>query len=144
MSIYGFDESLNKAEVPSMDAFEAVEEMTADSGWQTATLASPFTADASNPVRYRKMGKTVYITGAVSNSEAIAAGGTATTIFTLPEGYRPEHGQYLIGKGIGRYTYYLRIYASGRVTISNYGAGASDENIPRNTWVSVTASFPVG
>lgn len=144
MSIYGFDESLNKAEVPSMDAFEAVEDMTVDSGWQTPTIVSPFTSDAGQPAAYRKLGKTVFITGAVNTSEAIAAGGSAVAIFTLPEGYRPSKNMYLVGKSIGRYTYYLRIYTSGRVNVSNYGAGASDESIPKNTWLALTCSFPVG
>lgn len=142
MSIYGFDDGLNKTETPTKAEHDAVAQYTEDSGWIYPTLASPFSNDSSNTVRYRKIGKIVFIEGAVITTSNIAAGGTAQTIFTLPEGYRPSHSQYLVGKGVERYTYYLRIYTSGRVTASNYGI-STDVQIPNNTWLSVNAAFAV-
>lgn len=57
-----------------------------DSGWLTPTLVNSFVT-GGNPIKYRKIGSTVYVTGSVTKAAAVAWG----TIFsTLPVGYRPD------------------------------------------------------
>lgn len=56
-----------------------------DSGWITvSTFSNSFTA--ASTVQYRKIGERVYIRGELYKA---AAPTTATTVFTLPSGYRP-------------------------------------------------------
>lgn len=61
--------------------------LNSDSGWLTPTLQNSYTMDGANPIRYRKIGKTVYVTGAVRRANAISG---LQTIFTLPVGFRPS------------------------------------------------------
>lgn len=63
-----------------------ITELQSDTGWQTLTLQNGFTAATGLAPAYRKIGKTVYVRGAVTSSDAITLN---TAIFTLPEGCRP-------------------------------------------------------
>lgn len=70
-----------------------------DTGWISPTLQNSYTAESGNEIKYRKIGKTVYIAGGVRRASAIAG---AQTIFTLPAGFRPEHSGQL-GAGVWVY-----------------------------------------
>ena len=71
------------------DLEEQVAELTADTGWLPLTLLNGVVAygDGINAPRYRKVGKTVYLTGGVKNITT-----RDTIIATLPEGFRPANG----------------------------------------------------
>lgn len=56
-----------------------------DSGWQYPTLLNNWSNKNFSKCRYRKIGNIVYIEGVVSG------GATATTIFMLPNGYKPTY-----------------------------------------------------
>lgn len=54
--------------------------------WIAPTMVSSWANQAApeQPIQYQKVGKRVYIRGAIQN-------GVAATIFTLPTGYRPQY-----------------------------------------------------
>lgn len=142
MSIYGFDDGLNKTETPTKAEHDAVAQYTEDSGWIYPTLGSKFSNESDQRVRYRKIGKIVFIEGAVTSAMAFPAN-ASYDIFTLPAGYRPSHNQYFICKGTGKATYDLRIYENGRVNFSRYGVTNTDTAVSQGTWMAVNGIFSV-
>lgn len=63
-----------------------------DSGWLTPSLNAHWSTDAARPVRYRKVGKVVQITGALKVDSTSASYRTA---FTLSAPYRPPYDVYV-------------------------------------------------
>lgn len=61
-----------------------------DSGWQPLELSEGITEydEDNSPVRYRKIGKQVFIEGLISGLDAANA-----IVATIPEGYRPDKKQ---------------------------------------------------
>lgn len=116
---------------------------TGDSGWITATLTSSFTAYSTAQVpRYRKVLNMVEINGAVKPAAELASGST-TTIFTLPEGYRPAKIIYRLCQGSAKNTWMLTINTNGTVTASRYGTTAYSD-VPATAWLPFQAAFLIG
>lgn len=113
---------------------------TGDSGWITATLTSSFTAySTAQAPKYRKVLNTVEIKGGLKPTAELAAGST-TTIFTLPEGYRPAQAVYVLCQASIKNTWLLTINPGGTVTMSRYGL---TEYIAATTgaWLPFHATF---
>ena len=71
-----------------MKRIEELEAKTEDTGWIKATLTSyfkPYLDAETNMAYYRRIGKQVYIQGAVSPTQQIEGSINETEIFTLPE-----------------------------------------------------------
>ena len=104
-----------------------------DSGWITPTLTSPFTHFDSpfGDVQYRKIGNIVNIQGLVNINNA----SDASTIFTLPSGYRPSLKLIFAQANANTSITRIDIHSDGAViaqTISN-----------RTSWVTLTMTFMV-
>ena len=118
------------------DGWEEVD--TYDSGWQTLTLTSTFNVyDSSNPVQYRKIGKTVYLKGTLTSTQEITANST-TIIGTLPQDYRPTNQVWTICHGSGMNIWLLSIQANGNLTIERYGT-ATNIAIPSGAWLPISS-----
>jgi hypothetical protein len=106
-----------------------------DSGWIEITLNSPFTAftvstDFGNP-EYRKIGNIVNIQGLVNANSA----SNASTIFTLPVGYRPKKRLIFTMENGNNVQARVDIHSNGNVeahAIANNG-----------TWLNVNMTFMV-
>ncbi len=112
-----------------------------DTGWIDLPLTSAFkktNMTSVNPV-YRKVGKMVQITGAVTPTAEIVAG-QITKIATLPTGFRPRSSIYTLCQGSLMNKWLLFIENSGNVYIERYGV-SSNEKIPLNTWLPFNATF---
>jgi hypothetical protein len=91
-----------------------------DSGWLYPTMINGWVNRPENasPIRYRKIGKVVYISG------AIKSGTFGQQVFTLPVGYRPA-GSYIcsiVRAGSGIAMFHINFGASGNgvvVIVSN-------------------------
>lgn len=122
----------------------ALDTYVKDSGWTDVT----FTADFENwstaqKLQYRKIGKTVSLTGVAKNTVDIAGGADAVTITTLPTGYRPSKVVYLVMHGSLRNIWLLTINTSGTVTMSRYGGYDSYASATAGTWFPIHAMFLV-
>lgn len=115
-----------------------------DTGWKDLTLTSAFkkaNVTNMNPI-YRKVGKMVQITGAVTPTAEIAAG-QATLISTLPSGFRPSNAIAVLCQGSGVNKWMLSIQPTGAIYIERYGITTNDK-IPLNAWLPFNATFFVG
>lgn len=118
------------------------DKLMGDSGWINATLTSDFTLYNSNSVvQYRKIGKVVSIQGTVKPTAEIAANAN-TTIFTLPEEYRPSYEQNIVCQGSGVNKWLLTIRPSGTALCERYGTD-SRIPIPTTAWLPFNATFMV-
>lgn len=118
-----------------------------DSGWQAVgTTAVPWGSGFANygdvnQLRFRKVGKTVVITGQVTTTAEISASADPKTIFTLPSGYRPaSQAIYVRCQGSGTNTWLCTIASGGTVTISRYGTTAASD-VPVGAWLPISVTF---
>jgi len=113
-------------------------------GWITPTLEPTFELYDVGPastVRYRKIGGFVEIRGAVKPVVAIPGSGTAYTIFTLPEGYRPDSVIRALCQGSIGYHWLLTINAAGAVSFSRYSDGNAFVEAPTTAWLPFQLNF---
>lgn len=123
-----------------------LKQKTEDSGWIEATLTSKFKDyqnNINNHPRYRKIGNIVEVIGQVSPTETIEGGISLNTIFTLPNGYRPNKLIVDIMQGSALCHYCLRVETNGNVMMSRYidltkGAYV---NCDETTWLPFHAMF---
>jgi len=117
-----------------------------DSGWIAPTLTSNFVAYGSDvAAEYRKIGKVVFIQGAVKPATSavgtgMSNGGGPYTLFTLPSGYRPPTGHadpVFVCQGSGTNKWAMRVNASdGTVDITRYDGTAGT-----GTWLPFCISY---
>ena len=115
---------------------------TGDSGWITAELTSSFTAYNNNTAyapKYRKVLNQVELSGALSPASELEASSN-TTVFTLPEGYRPTQPVYVVCQGSTKNTWLLTVKVGGTVTVSRYGTTANAV-IPTTAWLPFRTTF---
>ena len=122
------------------------EKIAAQNGdWIYPTLLSPFETypvDGAD-VKYRKIGKIVFIHGAVQNTEEIEKG-NVTTIFTLPTGYRPSGTNIqMLSQGSTMNKWLLSVSINGNVSVQRYGT-TEDSNIPTGTWLPIDVCYSLG
>lgn len=106
-----------------------------DSGWIDLPLATAITAysDAQKP-RYRKIGKTVFLTGvyrgATAQNEVIA---------TLPSGYRPTYKVIAATASVGQMIAKISIETNGEIILNR----TTVEPIVSENWHSIACCFEV-
>lgn len=112
-----------------------------DSGWKDLNLTSAFkkTNNATQTPVYRKVGKMVQVTGAVTPTAEITASQT-TKIATLPVGFRPSHDVNVLCQGSGMNKWLVAIQPSGAVNVERYGT-TSNSAIPLNAWLPFNVTF---
>ena len=118
-----------------------------DSGWHyTGGYGSNFTQynnETHSKVRYRKVGGVVEVRGALKATTTIEGSDTKHTMFTLPEGYRPDCTIVQRCQGSGIHTWMLTVETDGDVTFSRYGVGSSYSSIGTNVWLPLQITFLV-
>lgn len=115
---------------------------TGDSGWIAAELTSSFTAYNKNTAyapKYRKVLNQVEISGILSPTVELEAS-SSSTVFTLPEEYRPTQPVYVVCQGNAKNTWLLTVNVGGTVTVSRYGTTANTV-IPTTAWLPLRATF---
>lgn len=111
--------------------FDGTDWQEQDTGWQTPTLASPWTASSQAP-RYRRINGVVYLDGRVED------GAASSTIFTLPVGYRPSQALFIrTTQGGINADARLQVAAGGVVSVDNMSPGQEGNQL------SIVCSFPV-
>lgn len=116
----------------------ALQEATADSGWNNLALGSGVTQyDATNyPVRCRKIGKQVYIEGLITNAITLDV-----TIATIPSGFRPAKNQIVtvpVSKQTTGKTANLIFYTTGEIKIT---AVNSSETLTTSDYISLKTNY---
>lgn len=126
-----------------------IESMVEDTGWQTITLNSKFHAygnaseQPTNTPQYRKVGKTVYIRGAIAPYENQTSDGSGVVFANLPSDCRPSKNVFILCQGTGTKIWMLTIYTDGDLMISRYRDGASWNTIYADHWFPFNATFLV-
>lgn len=121
-------------------------QMVEDTGWKTITLNSKFHTyedNSANTPQYRKVGKTVYIRGAIAPYENQTSDGSGVVFANLPSGYRPSKNVFILCQGTGTKIWMLTIYTDGDLMISRYRDGASWNTIYADHWFPFNATFLV-
>lgn len=127
-----------------MGIYQLNKDYAYDTGWQTLTLSSDFKAyDNERPQQYRRIGKKVYVRGAVSPTKTITGSNTnQVTIATLPEGFRPSQSISVLCQGSMKNNWLIEIKKEGAITFSRYGITAA-ANAEPNVWLPFNVSFLV-
>lgn len=115
-----------------------------DTGWIDLPLTSAFKISAvttQKPI-YRKVGKMVQITGAVTPTAEIAAN-KSTLIATLPNGFRPVNAINTLCQGSGVNKCSINVQPTGTMYVERYGITTNDK-IPINTWLPFNIVYFVG
>lgn len=112
-----------------------------DSGWKDLTLTSAFkkTNNVTQDPVYKKVGKMVQVTGAVTPTAEIAANQT-TKIATLPVGFRPSHDVNVLCQGSGMNKWLVVVQPSGAVNVERYGT-TTNSAIPLNAWLPFNVTY---
>lgn len=111
--------------------------------WTYPTVPSGITTEDSSlgggRLRYRKIGKRVYVAGGVSN---VKYAGSSITLFTLPEGYRPATSNFYSLRACSG-TRVTRIYVgnSGTFNIEWIKNISDGSNHTSATWVDCNIDF---
>ena len=106
-----------------------------------AKMFELYSTGATSAVRYRKIAGIVEIRGAVKPKSAITGTDTTHTIFTLPEGYRPDNVIRVLCQGSYWYHWLLMIKANGEVSFSRYSDGNSFLEAPATAWLPFQVTF---
>lgn len=115
-----------------------------DSGW--IQVSYPSTSkfqhyNATQPLRYRRFGKQVFINGAMKpNTTSPLGANDSHYAFTLPEGYRPSQLQDFLCQGSGTNKWLCEITNAGVVSVARYGTTAFID-IPTTAWLPICISF---
>lgn len=116
-----------------------------DSGWfYTGGYGENFSQynnETYSKVRYRKIGGTVEVRGAMKPTKIIEGSTTQYELFTLPEGYRPDCRIVQRCQGSGANTWMFIIDPSGVATFSRYGNGSTYVEVNTSTWLPFQITF---
>lgn len=146
---------LTRGHMISLGVYERAYHMKADGtwawgdwygGWKTATLSSGFTnyySSGSEAPIYRRVGNVVEIRGTVKPVDEIASSTDYTTIFTLPEGYRPHTSVFTLCQGTANCVWLLRVATSGAVGFTRYRDGDSLTAAANTVWLPFQCIFTV-
>lgn len=118
-AVIGGDLQTVEAMIQALDAKVAA--LEADSGWVYPSLKTGFSSVSGSSFSIRKIGKIVYVRGAVTS-----AGGT-TSVTTLPVGYRPANKTMIptVSYGANVAANLITLNTNGSLTIKNGLNGTS-------------------
>lgn len=119
-----------------------------DSGWQTLTLSSGWSAYSSDATpKYRKVNGMVEVRGAVKPTSAKTLNATVQTFATLPEGYRPSgYDVDIICQASDTKIWLLSITTNGNVQASRLRVMNSTtyQSAGTSEWLVFQASYFAG
>ena len=120
------------------------QEKLEDYGWKEVVLSSAFEAyNSSYTPRYRRIGDIVTVVGAVKPKSEIEGSGTAVTIFTLPEGYRPKVNTVTVCQGSGAAEWTFTLSTAGVGSFSRHRSAGSTGyvNTATTAWLPFHVTF---
>lgn len=123
-----------------------LEELAFDSGWLALTPASGFvtySSTGSDALRCRRVGKVVEVVGILAPTSVITGSSNTVTMFTLPEGFRPNGRRVYVQQGSAYYTWTLNIESSGECTFSRYSDGTGYLNTVAKAGTSSGSWLPI-
>jgi uncharacterized repeat protein (TIGR02543 family) len=112
--------------------------------WITPTISSQFSNysdSTSNAPKYRKDGRLVEVRGIITPTSDIAYSTGHVTIFTLPEGYRPNIPLYILCQGSGNCTWLLRVNTDGTVGLARYRNGDTNAICNAGAWLPFQVTY---
>lgn len=116
-----------------------------DTGWKDLSLDSNFThyTETEQRAKYRRIGKTVYVRGAVKNTNAFTPSDEGTTVATINDTTcRPQYFYVFTQQGSGMNRFMLRINADGTIAIGRYGTTSASQ-VGAGSWLNLHCSFVV-
>lgn len=121
-----------------------------DTGWQFVQDGdfqngfSVYTSGTAQRPRYRRVGLTVNLFGACSPpAGASINSASATTMFTLPEGFRPSYDFRTLCQGSSTNKWLFVVNANGQCTAARYGTDTYPPSITGNEWLPFSVCFLV-
>lgn len=117
-------------------------------GWHNADLTAlgnftNYYASGSEAPKYRRVGNTVEIRGTVKPLKEIAYSTDYTTIFTLPNGYRPSSSVFTLCQGSGSCVWLMRVDNNGDVGFTRYRNGDASIAASDSVWLPFQCTFLV-
>jgi hypothetical protein len=121
-----------------------------DTGWQFVQDEefqngfSAYTGGAQQRPRYRKVGNVVHLFGACSPpAGATINSASATTMFSLPAGFRPTYDFRTLCQGSSSNKWLFVIEQNGECTAARYGTNEYASNITGGEWLPFSVCFLV-
>lgn len=113
----------------------AINEIVEDTGWIEVTdYDSKFTSyDVTQKPKYRRIGKVVQLVGACKPTETMTA--AVYTMFTIPEGFRPNSSVSVLCQGSGRNKWLCMVNDAGQVQTSRHGASEAYVDYTTSSWL---------
>lgn len=98
-----------------------------------------YSTSTTHQVRVERIGRAVYMSGAVKNLVERQAN-DQNTILTLPSGFRPSTSKVFVEQGGAINKYMMFVNPNGNVTISRYGT-TQNANVPVNAYLRIDCAF---
>lgn len=131
--------------ITSIDAMFTI--VNEDSDWQEVTLSSDFIHYSDEQkLEYRKIGKTVEISGAVKSVNTLIMEDLTNNynIGFVPIELAPKREKQFICHGSGLALWLLRIDESGNLNLSRYRDEKGLHDITTSLWLATEASYFIG
>ena len=119
---------------------------TYDSGWvPVSKFGGGISVYPSSMLYVRRVGKMVYLKGAVINSSSITTTETSKkTLFTIASQFRPSYPHQSIQQGSGSNRWIMDVNKDGTVTLDRYSNNTATRNtVPTGAWLVCTTSWMV-
>ena len=108
--------------------------------WKELELSSNFEPLYEHTyVQYRRKNGQIKLRGVLTPKNKIAKD-QVTTMFTLPEGFRPTRTEYFLNQGSFLNTWLLSVSIDGSAAVQKYGTTDNSE-IPAGAWLGFSCSF---
>lgn len=115
----------------------------ADTGWQEVTFTSNFKAYSDKTtLKYRKIGKTVQIQGAITPTKTLTLETTDIAIAeALPEEYRPAVDIITICQGSSTNIWTCRVSPTGVISAERYRSGSTYVKPTAGNWFPINITY---
>lgn len=117
-----------------------------NSGWKpVSSYGSGISLYNNSSLYMRRVGKMVYLRGAVTNSSSITTTETSKkTLFTIASQFRPSYPHQSIQQGSGSNRWIMDVNKDGTVTLDRYSNNTATRNtVPTGAWLVCTTSWMV-
>ena len=117
-----------------------------NSGWKpVSSYGSGISLYNNSSLYMRRVGKMVYLRGAVTNSSSITTTETSKkTLFTTASQFRPSYPHQSIQQGSGSNRWIMDVNKDGTVTLDRYSNNTATRNtVPTGAWLVCTTSWMV-
>ena len=100
--------------------------------------------DTSYNPEARKIGKQVYIRGAIKNNGSLTSTNAGLVMARLPDGFAPSKNIYTLQQGTNAFRYMLIITTSGELRVARYTNNTTTNGtISANSWLGIYCNFAI-